>query len=59
MLKKSLIEAYNTNHRHDFICTSETNLDSTVAADDKDLVIEDYIILFVQTILAILSPVVY
>ena len=40
MLKKLLIEAYNTSHKHDFICISETYLDSTVAADDKDLAIE-------------------
>ena len=42
MLKKSLIEAYNTSHKFDFICISETYLDSTVAADDKDLAIEGY-----------------
>ena len=41
MLKKSLIEAYNTSHKYDFICISETYLDS-VAADDKDLAIEGY-----------------
>ena len=42
MLKKSLIEAYNTSHKYDFTCISETYLDSTVAADDKDLAIEGY-----------------
>ena len=42
MLKKSSIEVYNTNHKYDFICISETCLDSTVAADEKDLVIEGY-----------------
>ena len=35
-------QAYNTNHKYDFICISETYLDSTVAADDKNLVIEGY-----------------
>ena len=42
MLKKSLIEAYSTSHKYDFICISETYLDSTVAADDKDLSVEGY-----------------
>ena len=42
MLKKSLVEAYNTSHKSDFIFISETYLDSTVAADDKDLAIEGY-----------------
>ena len=42
MLKKSLIEAYNTSHKCDFICISETYLDSAVAADDKDLAIDVY-----------------
>ena len=42
MLKKSLMEAYSTSHKHDFLCISETYLDSTVAADDKDLAIEGY-----------------
>ena len=37
-----MIEAYNTSHKYDFICISETYLDSTVAADDKDLAIEGY-----------------
>ena len=41
ILKKSLIEAYNTSHKCDFICISETYLDSTVSAD-KDLAIEGY-----------------
>ena len=42
MLKKSLIEAYDTSHKYDFICISETYLDSTVTAYDKDLAIEGY-----------------
>ena len=37
MIKKSLIEAYNSNHKYDFICTSETYLDSSVSDDDKEL----------------------
>ena len=40
--QKILIEAYNTSHKYDFICISETYLDSTVAADDTDLAIEGY-----------------
>ena len=40
---KNLIDrVYNTNHKYDFICISETYWDSTVAWDDKDLVIEGY-----------------
>ena len=42
MLKKSLIEAYNTSHKYDFIYISETYLDSPVAADVKDLASEGY-----------------
>ena len=42
VLKKSLIEAYNTSYKYDFVCISETYLDSTVAADDKHLAIEGY-----------------
>ena len=42
MLKKSLTEAYRTSHKYDFICISESYIDSTVAADDKDLAIEGY-----------------
>ena len=42
MLKKLLIETYNTNHNYDFVCINETYLDSAVAADDRDLVIEGY-----------------
>ena len=37
MIKKSLIEAYNSNHKYDFICVSETYLDSSVSDDDKEL----------------------
>ena len=41
-LKKSLIEAYNANHKYDFICISETYLDSSVSDDDKELAMEGY-----------------
>ena len=37
MIKKSLIEAHNSNHKYDFICISETYLDSSVSDDDKEL----------------------
>ena len=37
-----MIEAYNSNHRYDFICISETYLDSSVPADDKELAMEGY-----------------
>ena len=42
MLKKSLIEAYNSIHNYDFICISKTYLDSSVSLDDKDIAIEGY-----------------
>ena len=42
MIKKSLIEAYNSNHRYDFMCISETYLDSSVPADGKELAMEGY-----------------
>ena len=40
MIKKSLIEAYNSNHKYDFICISETYLDSSVSDDGKELAME-------------------
>ena len=40
-LKVSLLEAYNTVHKYDFICISETYFDSSVESDD-DLRINSY-----------------
>ena len=57
MIKKSLIEAYNSNHKYDFICISETYLDSSVSEDDKELAMRA-IILYGQTSLAMLKKVV-
>ena len=37
-----MIEAYNSNHKHDFICISETYLDSSVSDGDKELAMEGY-----------------
>ena len=42
ILKKSSIEAYNSIHDYEFICISETYLDSSVSLDDKDIAIEGY-----------------
>ena len=42
MIKKSLIQAYNSNHKYDFICISETYLDSSVSDDGKELAMECY-----------------
>ena len=42
MIKKSLIEAYNSNHKYDFICISGTYLDSSVSDDDEELAMEGY-----------------
>ena len=41
MLKVSLLEAYNTVHKYDFICISETYFDSSAESDD-DLRINSY-----------------
>ena len=41
-IKKSLIKAYNSNHKYDFICISETCLDFSVSYDDKELAMEGY-----------------
>ena len=41
-LKVSLLEAYNTVHKCDFICISETYFDSMVKSEDDDLKIHDY-----------------
>ena len=35
MLKLSSIAAYNSIHKYDFICISETYLDSSVQSDDR------------------------
>jgi len=37
--KVSLIEAYNSLHKHDFICISESFLDSSITSDEIDLYI--------------------
>ena len=37
-----MIEAYNSNHKYDFICISETYLDSSVSDDDKELAMKGY-----------------
>ena len=36
-LKVSLLEAYNTVHKYDFICISETYFDSSVESEDDNL----------------------
>ena len=42
MITRYLIEAYDSNHKYDFICISETYLDSSVYDDDKELPMEGY-----------------
>ena len=42
MLKVSLLEAYNTVHKYDFICISETCFDSLGESEDDDLRINGY-----------------
>ena len=41
MMKVSLLEAYNTAHKYDFTCISETYFGSSVKSDDNDLRIND------------------
>ena len=41
-LKLSSFEAYNSIHKHDIICFSETFLDSTVSVDDPVLSLNNY-----------------
>ena len=42
MVKLSSVAAYNTIHKYDFICISETYLDSSVRTDDRDILINGY-----------------
>ena len=42
MLKVSLLIAYNTVLKYDFICVSETYFDSSVESDDDGLRTIDY-----------------
>ena len=42
MLKLSSIAAYNSIRKYDFICISETYLDSSVQPDDRDISINGY-----------------
>ena len=42
MVKLSSVAAYNTIYKYDFICISETYLDSSVPTDDRDLLINAY-----------------
>ena len=42
MLKVSLLEAYNTVHKYDFICINETYFDSSVESEDDGLRISGY-----------------
>ena len=42
MIKKLLIETYNSNQKYGFICISETCLDCVVCDDDKELAMEGY-----------------
>ena len=42
MLKSSSIAAYNSIHKYDFICISESYLDSSVLAVGRDISINGY-----------------
>ena len=51
-----LLKAYNAIYKHDFICLSETYLDSSIPSDHVSLELEGYK-LFVQTNLIMLNEV--
>ena len=40
--KLSLLEAYNTIHKYDILCISETYLDSSISVDDTTLSLPGY-----------------
>ena len=42
LLKLPSITAYNTIYKYDFVCISETYLDSFVQSDDRDISINGY-----------------
>ena len=42
LLKLYSITAYNTIYKYDFICISETYLDSSIQSDDRDISINGY-----------------
>ena len=42
MVKLPSVAAYNTIHKCDFICISETYLDSSVSTDDRGILINGY-----------------
>ena len=42
VVKLSSIADHNTIHKYDFICVSETYLDSSVRTDDRDILINGY-----------------
>ena len=42
MVKLSSIADHNTIHKYDFICVSETYLDSPVHTQDRDILINGY-----------------
>ena len=55
MVKLSSIAAYNTIHKYDFTCISETYLDSSVRTDDRDILINGYNIIHADYYLFIYS----
>ena len=40
--KVAALKAYNSVYKYDFLCVSETFLNSSFESNDKDLMIEDY-----------------
>ena len=40
--KVPLLEAFNTLHKFDLICLSETYLDSSISIEEKSLIIDGY-----------------
>ena len=55
MIKKSLIEAYNSNHKYDFVRISENYLDSSVSDDDKELAMEGYNLAMLKKVMLVFT----
>ena len=42
LIKVAALKAYNSVYKYDFLCISETFLNSSFESNDKDLMIERY-----------------
>ena len=44
-VRAPLLQAFNTLHKFDLICLSETNLDFSISIEEKSFIIDDYTLL--------------